>query len=335
MSLPMTRADLYHLLAEALADPSEWLACAGREWPLLDSAANFAPKSDAMRRAIEALAEVRAESLTARRKRYAALFVGTGRPVVWLYESAFLTGRILGPETLEVERVYRAAGVEPIGAELADHVSLELAFLAQLAMVGQDNILPHEKQFIKQHAGRWLPELGRTLARSGDEVYGPIGQLLAAVFALDRSPKKKGTDRRPSLQSPAECTLCGFCVQVCPTRALSIHETHTETALMLNAAACIGCGKCERPCETHVMKCEVRSAKCEVGNAEGEVRSAKCEVRSAEWAVLRQSPRVMCPSCGEPTVSRAEFEYVAAQIGEPAWLAYCLDCRSALLEKSL
>jgi len=315
----MRRAELYHLLAEALADPSEWLACAGREWPLLNSAVNFAPESAAVRRAVEALAEVRAESPAARRKRYDALFTGTGRPVVWLYESAFLTGRILGPETLAVEQAYRVAGVEPIGAELADHVSLELAFLAQLALVGQEAISPGEQQFIKQHAGRWLPELGRALARSGDEVYGPIGQLLAAVFAPDRSPRKKGTDRRPSLQSAADCTLCGFCVQVCPTRALSIRETPMETALMLNAAACIGCGKCERPCETHVLKMNQPAESSEAG---------------AGWQMLRQSPRVMCPSCGQPTVSRAEFEYVAAQIGQPAWLAYCLDCRFAFLEKS-
>ncbi len=43
----------------------------------------------------------------------------------------------------------------------------------------------------------------------------------------------------------------------------------------------------------------------------------------------------MCPSCGQPTVSRAEFDYVAVQIGQPAWLAYCPDCRPAFVEKSL
>jgi TorA maturation chaperone TorD len=140
----MMRADLYHLLAEALAEPPEWLARAGREWPLYDLVVSLAPESDAAQGAVEALAEVRAEALAARRQRYTALFVGPGRPRVWLYESAFLNGRILGPETFAVERAYRAAGVEPIGAELPDHASLELAFLAQLAGMGQVAHLSYE-----------------------------------------------------------------------------------------------------------------------------------------------------------------------------------------------
>ncbi len=313
------RADLYHLLAEALAEPPEWLARAGREWPLYDLVVSLAPESDAAQGAVEALAEVRAEALAARRQRYTALFVGPGRPRVWLYESAFLNGRILGPETFAVERAYRAAGVEPIGAELPDHASLELAFLAQLAGMGQVAHLSYEQQFVMQHAGRWLPELGRTLVRSGDEVYGPIGMLLVEALTSGASPRKKGTDRRPIIQSAADCTLCGFCVQVCPTHALNIRETRTETTLRLNAAVCIGCGKCERMCETQVMKMN---------------HPVEDSEPSAGWQALRQSPRVMCPSCGQPTVSRAEFDYVAAQIGQPAWLAYCPDCRFAFLEKS-
>src|SRR3989304_6750995 len=88
----------------------------------------------------------------------------------------------------------------PPGAGLPVHASLESAFLAHLADVEQVANpstslragLSYEQQFIKQHAGRWLPELGRTLARSGDEVYGPIGQLLAAGFGPDRSRRREG-----------------------------------------------------------------------------------------------------------------------------------------------
>ena len=105
------RADLYHALAEALGDPPEWLALPGCEWPLFESAARLAPSSVAARRAVEALVRVGAESLTARRVRYAALFAGSGRPRLWLYESAHVSGRLLGPETLAVERLYRAAGL--------------------------------------------------------------------------------------------------------------------------------------------------------------------------------------------------------------------------------
>jgi TorA maturation chaperone TorD len=150
----MLRADLYHALAEALAEPPDWLALPGDEWPLFESAARLAPSSEAARRAVASLARVRAESSAARHQRYAALFAGAGRPRFWLYESAHLSGRLLGPQTFAVERLYHAAGLESASAELPDHASTELAFLAYLAEQGADNI---ERGFITKHAGRWLP----------------------------------------------------------------------------------------------------------------------------------------------------------------------------------
>ncbi|MEK7328121.1 MAG: molecular chaperone TorD family protein [Chloroflexota bacterium] len=322
-------ADLYHALAEALASdgPPDWLARAGREWPLFEIAARLGPTSEAARRAVEALAKVRAESPEARRARYTALFVGAGRPRFWLYESAALTGRILGPATFAVEKLYRAAGLELVGAELPDHASLELAFLAHLAAVEQDTILPSERQFIEQHAGRWLPGLGRALARSGDEVYAPIGQLLAnwlkeraGTSAASRvtHQMRSSPSRLPAIPDPETCTLCGFCVQICPVRALAIRESASETALALNAAACMGCGKCERICTTHAL--EMKQVPKEPKPSAG------------SWNALRQSPRAMCRACGEPMVSRAELDFVVAQIGRPTWLDYCLECRPMILE---
>ena len=318
-----TRADLYQALAEALSDPPPWMAGPGCDWPLFESAARLAPQSEAARRAIQVMAEVRAESVTARRKRYTALFAGPGRPCFWLYESAFLNGRILGRETFAVEQLYRAARMEIASAELPDHASLELAFLAHLAAVGEDSILSYERQFIEQHAGRWLPELGRALAHSGDEVYAPIGQLLADRLAeaarLRRAHAPATSLRLPIIPQAEACTLCGFCVQVCPTRSLAAQETKSETVLLLSAAACIGCGKCERICETHALKMKPLPEGSET---------------SKEWSLLRQSPCAVCRACGQPTISRAELDFVAAQIGRPAWLEYCLNCRPQLVENA-
>jgi hypothetical protein len=48
----------------------------------------------------------------------------------------------------------------------------------------------------------------------------------------------------------------------------------------------------------------------------------------AEPLVLRVSERAHCPLCGDPTVSKAELEAVAARLGEhPVWLDACLVCR--------
>ncbi len=325
----MLRADLYGALAEVLAEPPEWMAAPGREWPLFEIAAGLGPTSEAARRAVEALAEVRAESTEGRRARYTALFVGAGQPRFWLYESATLTGRILGPATFAVEKLYRAAGLDLVGAELPDHASLELAFLAHLAAIEQDATLLAERQFIEQHAGRWLPSLGRALAGSGDEAYAPIGQLLAdwlteRAGASAASPvthqvrsAPSPAIRLPAAPHPETCTLCGFCVQVCPVRALAIRESASETVLALNAAACVGCGKCKQICKTRAL----------------EMKQLPKELKlSGSWNVLRQSPRAMCRACGEPMVSRAELDFVAAQIGQPAWLDYCLECRPAILE---
>ncbi|MBI3361652.1 MAG: molecular chaperone TorD family protein [Chloroflexi bacterium] len=328
------RADLYHALAEALADPPEWLASPGRDWPLFDAAVRLAPSSETARHAVEPLAEVRAESLAARRKRYAVLFAGPGRPRFWLYESAHLSRRLLGPESFAVQRLYRAAGLETASAELPDHASVELAFLAHLAenveTTGPVVSTEMERQFIERHAGRWLPDLGRALARTGDEVYAPIGQLLAEW--LEESVGRRGSGdvgrlaRHPPhtrhhasrvtrlpVVSPADaCNLCGFCAQVCPTRAIVIRESEGETALILSAPACAGCGKCERACESGALKMK---------------RPSEEREPSQGWNVLRKSPRAVCRACGAPTVSRAELDYVAAQIGRPAWLEYCSDCR--------
>ena len=128
------RADVYALLAELLAEPPEWMTLPGREWPLFDLLTQLAAESEAARHHLDLLAGIPSEGIDQHRQRYAALFA-SGRPRFWLYESAALTGKILGPQTFEMARLYRAAGLEAAGAELPDHISLELAFLSYL--VGQ------------------------------------------------------------------------------------------------------------------------------------------------------------------------------------------------------
>lgn len=330
--IPMLRADLYQVLAESLAEPPAWLALPGREWPLFEIVARLAPESEAARRAVEPLAEIPTEPSAARRARYHALFVGPGRPRLWLYESAHRSGRVLGPETFAVERFYRAGGLEVASAELPDHASVELAFLAYLAERGADQ---SEREFIEKHAGRWLPELSRALADSGDEVYAPIGQLLAdwleeraggpVTGIVGRATRRSSlvtrhsslATRLPVVLETEACTLCGFCVQVCPTRALAIRETTSETRLVLNVAACVGCGKCERVCEAHALSL---------------APSVDGQPPPADRITLRRSPRPVCRGCGTPMVSRAELDFVAAQIGHPAWLDYCAECRPLLME---
>ena len=318
-----SRANLYQALAEALAEPPEWLASQGTEWPLFEVVCNLAQESEAAQKAIPAMISVTEESPEQRQSRYAALFNGPNRPQIWIYESGALLGRLFSEITVEVEQWYRAAALNVVGSELPDHASLELSFLAHLAGAEQLEFSRFEKEFLDRHALRWLPALGRALASSGDMVYAPIGQLLTDWLDENnphrpnhKTPKKIRPHRsNPEIQ-PEEvesCILCGFCSQTCPTGALVMRENEQLTSLQLSAQLCVGCGLCVRVCEPHVLRML-------------EKIPARQE-RSTEWVTLRNSARSVCTTCGKPLISQAELAYVAACLGDPTWLELCQDCR--------
>ena len=350
------RADLYALLAELLAEPPEWMSLPGREWPLFDLLTQLAAESDAARHALDLVAGIPSEEVDQRRQRYASLFQA-GRPRFWLYESAARTGRILGEPTFAMAQLLQAAGLETAGAELPDHISLELAFLSYL--VERDNISLYEKQFLEKRAA-WMIDLGRALAQSGDAVYAIIGALLAnwliesTQHATSRSiPVGRNTSTAqhairnthhatrttqhapratllPIIPNPDNCTLCGFCAQVCPTRALKVLEDRRQTILALDPAECIHCGKCEKICGTKAIALignEPQSTQHATRNTKHETRNTQHATRNT---ILRHSPLAYCQKCGRPIVSQAELDYIVSQIGDAAWQHLCLDCRATL-----
>jgi TorA maturation chaperone TorD len=312
------RAALYLALAEALAEPPPWLAEAGERWPLLEHARRLAHNSPAAAQASTSLAAIRAEPISRRRQRYARLFAGPSNPRLWPYESWQRGGRLLGQEVAAVEVLYRAAGLQPATTEPPDHASTELAFLAHLAKQGAaDNERRRqwrvvERRFIRHHAGCWLPALGQALAEHGDPVYGPIGRLLAGWLTEAARPERasppRGETSRPCMVAADTCILCGFCVGVCQPRAIRVEENENITRLFFLAATCTGCRRCESVCPSQALV---------ASEATG----------PAGWLLWRESPRLPCPSCGRPTVSQAELEFVRQQIGQAGWLEYCLACR--------
>lgn len=316
-----SRANLYLALAEALGNPPAWLAQAGNEWPLFSCARSLAANSRAAARAVDALADIAAESLAARQTRYEALFAGPGPPRFSLYESLHRDGHLLGPTTLALEQLYAAAGLQIADHELPDHASLELAFLAHVSWQAASDAGCRqqwrrvERRFAHKHAGRWLPDVGRALAASGDDVYAPVGLLLAEW--LEEVTQRRVARRPPRLPgvTPEQCTLCGFCVQVCPSGALKTVENEFETDLLLFPSRCSGCGLCLRVCKAGAMCMRPANESLD-------------DRRVADRQLLRRSPRAVCPGCGRPTISRAELEFVAGRIGHPSWLDYCLRCRA-------
>jgi ferredoxin len=318
------RAELYYTLAEVLTDtPPDWMTEVGSRWPLTRAAEEVAMQEDqaALASAVTPLSCVFPESLDRRTERFNDLCSGFAESPIAMHESLICDGRLAGPSMAAVGAIYQAAGLNVSGSELPDHATLELAFLGytcEQEMTYRQQAIQWQqvrRRFIKRHAGRWLPSLGQELAATGDPVYGPIGNLLNVVLSEKKPIASRSTKQSAMLPVlPAEdlaCTLCGFCVQVCPTRALAIRETEHITALVLSPTACIGCSRCVRTCMTNSMHL-----------ANGPV----CTTAQ----VLYESPRAHCPICGEPTVSEAEIDAIAAQIGTPGWLYYCLECRTQI-----
>ncbi|MBZ0275332.1 MAG: molecular chaperone TorD family protein [Anaerolineae bacterium] len=321
----MSVAGLFQSLAEMLAVPPEWSALPGAQWPLLTDVMEIARQDDnqdALLAVASELAQIPAEKPAVRQTRYDSLFTGHQ---IHLYESLARYGRLVSSSTYAVRTAYQAAGLAVSGTELPDHASVELAFLAYL--MTQESASARDADqwrrarhlFMKQHAGVWLPALGESLAQSRDAVYAPIGKLLVLALQMSQSrPRKKAakaTGQLPGLQEPEACNLCGFCVQVCPTRAFSIQETENITALYMADSACVACNQCVRVCSTQALKMDDRAA-------------------VPSWHALRESPRVHCRGCGEPMISQAEWEAVSDQLGSPTWLGYCMECRPILMRDS-
>jgi TorA maturation chaperone TorD len=314
---------LYIGLARALAADvawPDWLCAAGSDWPLWLPAKRLAAdnKLPRLAAAVAVLAEVPKASAATRKSAFNAVFARAGSAPIFLYESQFLGGRLLGEETRAVGKLYDSLGLELKGAELPDHASVELEFLAYLAE--KEATDPHNEAtwraaqalFIGQHAGRWLPDLGRKLGSSTDPAWSAIGLLLTAVLTPERRGLRirENQFRFPIIADLDSCSLCGFCVQTCPTGALKIYEDAQTTQLWLLPGLCVNCQKCERVCDENALTLNGHSL-------------------DLSPVLLSHSKRAACPGCGTATVSEAELSAVARRLGgRPAWLELCLECRA-------
>lgn len=308
-------AEIYCVLAEALAEPCPgWLAASGRGWLLYGPVLNLAAQREnhLWREALLKIVEVHAAGEETRRRE----FLEALSPAM-LYECQHVNGRFPGPATFAVKKLYGQAGLEVEGAEMPDHASVELAFLAYLceqeARGGEQAIewRTARRLFIQNHAGKWLPHVARALLRSASPAWEAVGAVLLASLSIAARPSRSLKTWRvltPNIDDVNDCTLCGFCAQVCPSQALRMREDEVYTELWLLPENCIGCRKCEQSCDSGAL--------------------ALTENADSSPHVLRRSERANCPQCGAPTVSQAELAAVSARLGEhPSWLDYCLECR--------
>lgn len=327
------RAIVYLALAEAMAEPVLGIG------DLLQNAAQTGARvlgSIACQRAALALAERPTPGLEVLRQSYTRVIASPGRRPVALYESLYRQGRLMGVATWDVERRYHMLGLAPTEGELPDHASLELAFLGHLAAAEAEaqaagdgrlaaRLRAEQRQFLRTHAGAWLPVVGTALAAADDPFYVIVGRLLNEFLSEELIGRKQDGQTKaplPILKNPAACTLCGLCVGVCPLGALRMLENDAETALTLNPSQCVGCNHCTRICPQQVLSLSLRS----------QARHQPRTKNETGYRILRQSPRAACPNCGEPTVSQAELEAVFARLqpdrAMQRRLGLCVACKS-------
>jgi TorA maturation chaperone TorD len=71
------------------------------------------------------------------------------------YGSVYLEGTLMGESTVRLRHLYARYGCET--DEMADHIAVELEFLALLAALSADGPVPEDYRFVLDHLQRWTP----------------------------------------------------------------------------------------------------------------------------------------------------------------------------------
>lgn len=193
------------LLAVALRPPS---GAASLSEPLRE----LLPLLDAQGRARAWVEEALslADGLRADRE-YHRLFLGPGRPVAPPFESVYRDRTILGPSAQSFLRELREAGVEPPEDFRlpADHVALELEYLAHLALGAEEArgagrweeagaLSDRARRFVDDRLAGWLPAfLGRLETGAPRSPYTAVVRAAAEILGLraDAGPRASPATR--------------------------------------------------------------------------------------------------------------------------------------------
>jgi len=275
---------------------------------------------------------------------YTRLFVGPGRPIAHLYESVYREGRVMGDCTLAVRERYAEEGLGPEDHLLPDHVAVELEFMAHLArkeaeaweegdVDRAETCLRQQESFLREHLGRWLPSFcQRVLTGEAHPFYASLAQRAWKHVAEDIAQVRSwlstaATDWIDEIHGwtvavAPECTLCGLCERVCIPRALRLSHGGGEMQLRFCPGLCDGCGACEQWCPERAVTVEPSPASEGAG------------------VVLLRSPLVICPGCGEPSLSAALLDRLqkrtaAADEGLRWRLSLCPTCKASSWGNSL
>jgi TorA maturation chaperone TorD/NAD-dependent dihydropyrimidine dehydrogenase PreA subunit len=274
---------------------------------------------------------------------YNRLFVGPAQPQALPYESVYRDpqGLVMGTAAQDVLRRYAAEGLtlSPSYHDLPDHVAVELEFMAHLArceaqawkhddVEGALAYLGKEDAFLRDHLSKWVSAFCERIWEGTEHsFYTVLAKLTEAFVALDAQQISTALQRESALAEGTRagweitldverCSLCGVCVQACPSGALALAESEEAVALTFIASHCDGCGICQRRCPESAI-----TALTLVG-----------EAVNAEEQTLFQSPRALCTACGGSFSSQANLQRIRVRVGEESVAAHrlslCPSCKA-------
>jgi TorA maturation chaperone TorD len=183
----LARAEVYGLLAQLFyAPPTDEL------YSQLQVAVTEAPTPGAYLEAgwSELVAASRRLPLAAVRDEHEALFMGVGKPEVFLYGSFFIAGTLNERPLVELRHDLRALGLErPDGViETEDHIS-SLFEVMRFLIAGDDagtSNLANQNAFFNAHLRGWTERLWDTLAaQPRADFYRSVGEFARAFLSVE------------------------------------------------------------------------------------------------------------------------------------------------------
>jgi TorA maturation chaperone TorD len=231
--MALARANLYGFLSTVFSAPptAEWLAAA-RDRALLEILGELG-WTFAVDRAVHCEETVLAQEELA--VAFTRLMIGPGKGYVPPYGSIYLDRaggasplssgggdgsrrgdrpQLWGPSTIAVEQLYRAAGLELVQGQIADHVGVELAFMRYLCACEAHAAAEHDAMaaerwhrwqivVLHDHLGRWVPAWAATVERAATHpFYVAMVRLAVEFLAWDAEALS-----RPSLRGVTSCVL--------------------------------------------------------------------------------------------------------------------------------
>jgi TorA maturation chaperone TorD len=183
----VARAEVYGLLAQLFyAPPTDEF------YAQLQVAATEAPAPGAFLESswTELVAASRRLSPAAVRDEFEALFMGVGKPEVFLYASYFIAGALNEKPLVALRHDLRALGLErPVGVlETEDHIA-SLSEVMRYLIAGDDlalSNLANQQKFFNAHLRGWPDKLWDTLAaHPRADFYRAVGAFARDFFAVE------------------------------------------------------------------------------------------------------------------------------------------------------